>query len=204
MERPQVWTGENTDVDQERETVLEFHFQRMDIPIRTQRSQCTQPQERPPLVTFVQQTVPNPQYQQEVEWAKLRAALRNTIEDAPEESEADWSLLENKDWEAGPDAEWMAVHHTLVPPQPEPEMSAYSKRWQESFKKRHCPHGNRIYSPQDECLHAELNVPLTSPQSTMFIWSEPKSLNQTPQGNQRIPSLRAVFKLQSCNPSTST
>jgi dUTP pyrophosphatase len=31
-------------------------------------------------------------------------------------------------------------------------MSAYSKRWQESFKKRRCPHGNRIYSPEDECL----------------------------------------------------
>ena len=52
-----------------------------------------------------------------------------TIEDAPEELETDWALLENKDWE-----------NTSAP------------EWKESFKKSRCPHGTSIFSPEDECM----------------------------------------------------
>ena len=59
----------------------------------------------------------------------------------------DWGSLQT-DWPTGPDPAWM--RHEEIPVQPIP-MSAYSHRWQESFRKRRCPHGTRIYSPEDQC-----------------------------------------------------
>ena len=106
----------------------------------------------PPKVTFSQETVPNLQFQKQIELAKLRIALRTTVEETPEEQESDWSLIDNKDWENQPDPEWMSACSTLVPPQPEFEKSAYTRRWEESFKRCYCPHGTRIYSPEDECM----------------------------------------------------
>ena len=53
------------------------------------------------------------------------------------------------DWPEGPDPAWMK--NDPIPAQPI-EQSAYGKRWHESFKKKRCPHGVRIFSPEDECL----------------------------------------------------
>ena len=66
------------------------------------------------------------------------------------EDEPDWTQADNKNWEDQVDPEWMEVRTTLAPKESSP--SKYATRWQESFKKSRCPHGVRIFSPEDECL----------------------------------------------------